>query len=79
MKICGYVVRENEQPNVLSDYLDCDSVEEYVDTIISLIIDSTDNISQEDDMVLQKLHDREYEVELDCDGEEEYIIVTVRA
>lgn len=78
-KYDAYVVYtdESRQPEPLvNEYMECDSVEEFVETIATLISDCT-NVDA-DDPVLEKLYNHDYETELDCDGEENYIHVIVR-
>ena len=79
MKIDGYVyfADVNCQPEPLvNEYMDCDSVEEFVETVATLIADCTD--TDPDEPVLEKLFNKDYETELDSDGEEDYIHVIVR-
>lgn len=78
-KYDAYVIYadENRQPEPLvNECMECDSVEEFVETIATLITDTIgiDN----DDPVVEKLYNHDYETELDSDGEDNYIHVIVR-
>lgn len=79
-KYDAYVIYADEsrqpEPLVNESMDDCDSVEEFVETIATLISDCFD--TDPDDPVLEKLYNHDYETELDCDGEENYIHVIVR-
>ena len=56
------------------------SVEEFIDTYISIVYDLFDScdLTEKAIQITDKMRDRDYEIDLDCDGETQYVIVTIR-
>ena len=54
----------------------CESTEEFIDFYITIIADSFE-VDEEADMVAEKLQNRDFTVELDSDGEVDYVNIMV--
>lgn len=68
------VVYSDRQSEVMAEQTECDNLEEFIQSIIDLNIEIGNDI---DEAVL-RLIERDFEVELDCDGETERVYVIVR-
>lgn len=68
---------KQRQPEPFYELEEFDSVEEFVDTVITLLADLVADEDSNAEQLLEKLNNRDYEVELDCDGEDNYVYVYV--
>lgn len=71
----GYVISENEQPNLINEDMEFDSLDEYVNTIVKLIRDCQETDDHEsEDIVVQKLLAHDFELETDPEDEDGYYV-----
>lgn len=75
----GYVIAENEEPEYLSEPMPCNSAQEYADTVIALMQDAWEPDDHDaEDVICQKLVNRDYTVEYFTEDDVEYATVYVR-
>lgn len=71
----GYVIREHEQPSLINEYLECESVDDYVDTVVEMIRGCQEVEDHDaEDIIVQKLINHDFDIETDDDFDGDYLV-----